>query len=165
MLYLVTVIILGIISYIIYKKHSKSSKFSSTVSQYDHAIVLGGSIGGMATAAYLSKYFKRITIIKSDDVLNDIFMKSTPSEILDYCYRLESPTSLGRSGVSQIYQLHGLQGEGYKILLELFPRLKDKLFNEYGIRTYSLKTGLRLAASDIILNQDLTEDFDWLGVS
>ncbi|CAF4743246.1 unnamed protein product, partial [Rotaria sp. Silwood2] len=90
----------------------------------------------MATAAYLSKYFKRITIIESDDVLNDVFMKSTPSEILDYRCRLESPTSLGRSG--------------------------DKLFNEYGVRTYSLKTDLRLAASGIILNQDLTEDFDWL---
>ncbi|CAF4536457.1 unnamed protein product, partial [Rotaria sp. Silwood2] len=89
-------------------------------------------------------------------------MKSTPSEILDYRCRLESPTSLGRSGVSQIYQLHGLQGEGYKILLELFPQLKDKLFNEYDVRTYSLKTDLRLAASGIILNQDLTEDFDWL---
>ncbi|CAF3252879.1 unnamed protein product [Rotaria sp. Silwood2] len=92
----------------------------------------------MATAAYLSKYFKRITIIESDDVLNDVFMKSTPSEILDYRCRLESPTSLGRSG--------------------------DKLFNEYGVRTYSLKTDLRLAASGIILNQDLTEDFDWLGI-
>ncbi|CAF1252538.1 unnamed protein product [Rotaria sordida] len=139
-------------------------KFSSNISQYDHAIVLGGSIGGIVTAAYLCKYFKRITIIESDDVLNDIFMKSTSSEILDYRCRLESPTSLGRSGVSQIYQIHGLHSEGYKILLELFPQLKDKLFNEYDIRTYSLKTECRLMNSGVLLNQDLTEDFDWLGI-
>ncbi|CAF1252821.1 unnamed protein product [Rotaria sp. Silwood1] len=91
-------------------------------------------------------------------------MKSTSSEILDYRCRLESPTSLGRSGVSQIYQIHGLHSEGYKILLELFPQLKDTLFNEYGVRTYSMKTQLRLMLSGVLLNQDLTEDFDWLGI-
>ncbi|CAF4919120.1 unnamed protein product, partial [Rotaria magnacalcarata] len=57
---------------------------------------MGGSIGGMITAAYLSKYFKRITIIESDDVVSDTLLKSTPQDILDYRCRLESPTSLGR---------------------------------------------------------------------
>ena len=164
MIYFVISIIIRIISYIIYKRYKNLLKSPSTITQYDHAIILGGSIGGIVTAAYLSKYFKRITIIESDDVLNDLFMKSTPSEILDYRYRLESPTSLGRSGVSQIYQLHGLQAEGYKILQELFPNIKDKLFNEYDVRTYSMKNELRVMNSGVLLNQDLTEDFHWLGI-
>ncbi|CAF1025250.1 unnamed protein product [Rotaria sordida] len=91
-------------------------------------------------------------------------MKSTPSEILDYRCRLESPTSLGRSGVSQIYQLHGLQAEGYKILQELFTNIKDKLFNEYGVRTYSTKNEIKVAIDGVVLNQYLTKDIDWLGI-
>ncbi|CAF1095091.1 unnamed protein product [Rotaria sordida] len=58
-------------------------------------------------------------------------MKSTPNQLLDYRCRLGSPTSLGRSGISQMYHLHVLEGEGHKILQELFPQLKDKLLNEY----------------------------------
>ncbi|CAF4397985.1 unnamed protein product, partial [Rotaria sordida] len=50
-------------------KQSKPAEFASNVSQYDHVIIMGGSIGGIVTAAYLTKYFKRITIIESDDVL------------------------------------------------------------------------------------------------
>ncbi|CAF5065195.1 unnamed protein product, partial [Rotaria sp. Silwood1] len=79
---------------------------------------MGGSIGGIVTAAYLTKYFKRITIIESDDVLSDTFMKSTPNQLLDYRCRLASPTSLGRSGVSQMYHSHVLAGEGYTISQE-----------------------------------------------
>ncbi|CAF0828717.1 unnamed protein product [Didymodactylos carnosus] len=163
MYWVVIPFILGIISYMVYKKNSKSTEFSSNVPQYDHAIIIGGSVGGMMTAAYLSKYFSRITIIESDDVMGDRLMKSTPSELLDYRCRLESPVSIGRSGVSQIYQLHALEGEGHKILCELFPQLDDKLFNEYGIRTYSLKTESRLFINGVLLNQNLTEDIKWLG--
>jgi hypothetical protein len=126
---LVISIILVLIAYIIYKKRNKSVRSESNIHQHDHAIILGGSIGGMITAAYLSKYFKRITIIESDDVLNDTLMKYTPDELLDYRCRLESPTSLERSGVSQTYQLHVLQDEGYKILREIFPQLENKLFD------------------------------------
>ncbi|CAF2873010.1 unnamed protein product [Rotaria sp. Silwood2] len=162
--YLIISIILGIISYTFYKNHNKKVQLTSNASKYDHAIILGGSFGGMATAAYLSKYFKRITIIESDDVLNDTFNKSTPSQILDYRCRLESPTSIGRSGVSQIYQLHALEGEGFKIMHELFPHLKDKLINEYGIRTYSLKNESRFIIDGNLLNQNLTKDIDWLGI-
>jgi hypothetical protein len=50
---------------------------------------------------------------------------------LDYRCRLESPTSVGRSGVSQIYQLHVIEGEEHRIFCELFPHLNDKLINEY----------------------------------
>ncbi|CAF1548024.1 unnamed protein product [Rotaria sp. Silwood1] len=116
----------------------------------------------MVTAAYLSKYFKRITIIESDDVLSDTFNKSTPNEILDYRCRLESPTSIGRSGVSQIYQTHIVLREGFNILHKLFPHLKDKLINEYDIRPYSLKNEARLVINGILLNQNLTEDFECL---
>lgn len=165
MLWFILPIVLGFISYFIYKKYNKSTEFvTNTFQQYDHAIIVGGSIAGMVTATYLSKYFKRITIIESDDVLNDTFMKSTPDELLNYRCRLESPTSLGRSGVSQIYQPHALQDGGFKILSELFPQLKDKLFNEYGARRCSMKNDSRLILSGAPLNVDLIEDFELLGI-
>ncbi|CAF4935222.1 unnamed protein product, partial [Rotaria socialis] len=69
--------------------------------KYDHAIIMGGSIAGMTTAAYLSKYFKRITLIESDDVLNETLMKSTANELLDYRCNLKCSSSLGRAGVTQ----------------------------------------------------------------
>ncbi|CAF3341367.1 unnamed protein product [Rotaria socialis] len=147
MLYLVLLFIFGIISYVAYKKHSRPVKVSSDVPQYDHAIVMGGSIGGIVTAAYLPKYFKRITIIESDDVISDTLLKSASQEVLDYRCRLESSTLLERSGVSQIYQLRVLEGEGYNVLIELFPHLKDKLLNTYGVRTYSFKTEWRFEAN------------------
>ncbi|CAF1326243.1 unnamed protein product [Rotaria sp. Silwood1] len=120
-------------------------------------------MGGMVTAAYLTKYFSRITIIESDNIQDDTLMKSTSSEILDYRCRLESPTSVGRSGVSQIYQTHVMEGEGHEILRELFPQLDNKLLNEYDIRNYSLKTELRFFVNGILLNQNLTKDIEWLG--
>jgi hypothetical protein len=92
-------------------------------------------------------------------------MKSTPNELLDYRCRLESSTSLGRSGVSQMYQLHVLQDEGYKILQEIFPQLQNKLFNQYNVRNYSLKNDSRLTFSGVTLNQDLTEDINFLGMN
>ncbi|CAF4266402.1 unnamed protein product [Rotaria sordida] len=109
-------IISVISSYIVQKKYRKKVQFASNISEYDHAIIIGGSFGGIVTAAYLSKYFKRITIIESDDVLSDTFNKSTPNELLDYRCRLESPTSIGRSGVSQIYQVHLVARERVNIL-------------------------------------------------
>ena len=81
----------------------------------------------------------RITIIESDDVLNDPLMKSSPEEILEYRCQLESPSSLGRSGLSQIYQLHAREGAAHKILQRLFPKL-----------------------TDILLNSKLVNDFQWL---
>jgi hypothetical protein len=161
MFVLVIPIILSIIAYIIYKKYIKST---SNIREYDHAIIIGGSIGGMVTAAYLSKYFKRITIIESDDVLNDTLMKCTSDELLDYRCHLESPTSLGRSGVSQIYQTHVIEGEGYKILQEILPQLENKLFSEYNIRSYSLKNEARLTVNGTLINHNFTEDIKWLGM-
>lgn len=164
MLWLLTLVLVGIPLYIIYKRNCKASEHSSHPTQHDHAIIIGGSIGGMVTAAYLTKHFSRITIIESDDVMNDTLMRSTPSELLDYRCQLTSPASLGRSGVPQMYQLHILEGEGYKILQELFPRLTDILFNEYNIRTYVLGKESRIIIDGTLMNQDLTEEMRWLGV-
>jgi hypothetical protein len=122
---------------------------------------MGGSIAGMTTAAYLTKYFHKITIIESDDVLNDILMNSTGEQLLDYRCNLKNSNSLGRSGVNQIYQIHVLQGEGRKILFDLFPNLKRKLLDEYGAKICSLKTEFRFTIGDILLNKNLTEDLDW----
>ena len=157
MFWLVLTFILGIISYIVYTKNKNSTKCSPNVPQYDHAIIIGGSIGGMATAAYLTKYFSRITIIESDDVLNDKLMKSTPSEILNYRCHLKSPTSLGRLGVPHAYQIHALQGEGHKILRELFPQLDNKLVNEYDVRIYSTKNDLRMTVNDVMFKPKFNE--------
>ena len=163
MYWLVVAIGLGVIAYIFCKRSNSSKACSSNVPQYDHAVIIGGSVGGMVTAAYLTKHFRRITIIESDDVLSDALMKSKPSELLDYRCQLESPMSVGRSGVPQIYQLHIIEGEGHKIMRELFPRLDDKLCHEHGISIYSLKKELRLSVNGVLLNQNLTEDFQWLG--
>jgi 2-polyprenyl-6-methoxyphenol hydroxylase-like FAD-dependent oxidoreductase len=153
-------IIIGIFFYIIHRKNPKLIKNESDM-KYDHAIILGGSIAGMTTAGYLSKYFKKITIIESDDVLNDILMNSTDEQLLDYRCNLKNSNSLGRSGVSQNYQIHVLQGEGSKILFELFPNLKTKLINDYGAKISSLKNQFRFVIGDILLNKNLTEDLYW----
>ncbi|CAF3486422.1 unnamed protein product [Rotaria socialis] len=118
-----------VISYIVYKKHTKNVQCASNMPVHDRVIIIGGSIGGMMVAACLSKYFKRIAIIESDNVLNETLHKSTPDQIFDYRCRLANPASIGPSGVGQIYQIHVLQSEGFNILHDLFPSLKDKLLN------------------------------------
>lgn len=164
MLTIIISIIVSIIAYIIYKKHKKSSEYSTNIIEHDHCIIIGGSIGGMITAGYLTKYFKKITIIESDDVLNDTLMESTSDEILNYRCKLESPTSLGRSGVPQIYQLHVIEGEGYKILQELFPDFEKYLLNEYNIQSYSLGNDMSATIDGHLLNDNLTEEIRWLGI-
>lgn len=154
-------IFIGVILYITYKKKSRIFNTNNSNMKYDHAIIMGGSIGGMTTAAYLSKYFKRITIIESDDVLNNILMKATSKELLDYRCNLKCSSSIGRAGVTQSYQIHVLQGEGANILFEAFPNLKLKLINEYGARMCSLKNEFRFVIGDVLLNKNLTEDLHW----
>ncbi|CAF1530034.1 unnamed protein product [Adineta ricciae] len=129
--------------------------------KHDHAIIIGGSIAGMTSAAYLSKYFRRITIIESDDVLNEILINCTPGQLLDYRCNLRNSNSLGRSGVTENFQIHVLQGEGRKILFELFPNLENKLINEYGAYLASSKRHFRVLIGDVLLNRNLTEDLSW----
>lgn len=137
-------------------KHSKRSN-----EKHNHAIILGGSIAGMSTAAYLTKYFHRITILETDDVLNEIHLNSSPEQLLDYRCSLNNSNSLGRKGVTQNYQIHVLQGEGAKILFELFPRLKKKLINEYHAMICSLNKHFRFVIGDVLLNKNLTEELSW----
>lgn len=160
---IIILILVSIITYIIYKKYNKSIKSSTNIIEHDHCIIIGGSIGGMITAAYLTKYFKKITIIESDDVLNDTLIKSTPDEILNYRCQLESPTSIGRSGVPQIYQLHVMLGEGQKILREIFPNFEKDLLDEYNTQSYSLNNG-QLTVNGIVLYPHLIDDITWLGI-
>lgn len=160
-MYWILLIVFFVISlYINYKRKKKLINNDFNM-KYDHAIIMGGSIAGMTTAAYLTNYFKRITIIESDDVLNETLMKSTNEELLNYRCNLKCSTSIGRAGVSQSYQIHVLQGEGANILFELFPNLKNKLIHEYGARLCSLKNEFRFVIGDVLLNKNLTEDLHW----
>jgi 2-polyprenyl-6-methoxyphenol hydroxylase-like FAD-dependent oxidoreductase len=73
-----------------------------------HAIVLGGSIGGLLTASVLSKYFERVTIIEKDRVNHQ-------------------PES--RPGQPQTRHLHALLAMGLKIMTDYFPDLPQALAN------------------------------------
>lgn len=163
MFWLLLPLVLGIVSVYFYRRRHSSSTSFHTAPRHDHAIIIGGSIGGMITAASIVNYFRRITIIESDDVLNDAMMNSTPAEILDYRCSLESPTSIGRSGVPQIYQLHVIEGEGHKIMQQLFPHLDDILCNEHAINIHSLKDDLLLSINGVKLSTDVNKDLQWLG--
>ncbi len=71
-----------------------------------HAIVLGGSMGGLLTACVLSKYFDRVTIIEKDRVNHQ-------------------PES--RPGQPQTRHLHLLLATGLKIMTDYFPDLPQAL--------------------------------------
>ncbi len=70
------------------------------MNNYQHAVIIGGSIAGLAAARVLSDYFDRITIIERDH----------PSEDDDF-----------RSGVPQNRQPHALLKRGLVELEGLFP--------------------------------------------
>ena len=142
----------------------KKTTTTTTTKRYDHVVIIGGSIAGMTSAAYLSKYFRRVTIVESDDVLNDQLMKSSDDELLSYRCDLSSSCSLGRSGVSQSYQIHVLQGEGRKILFDLFPQLQQRLIDGFGACLVSLRKHFRFVIGDVLLNGNLTDDLHWFCV-
>ena len=71
----------------------------------DHAVVAGGSIGGLLAARVLSDYFARVTIIDRDDL-------SRPGD---------------RPGVAQGQHVHALQARGQLVLEELFPGITSEL--------------------------------------
>ncbi|UJR16568.1 hypothetical protein I4U23_003469 [Adineta vaga] len=160
MFWIVLFILLGVTCWF-YKQRKNRIINDTSDKKYEHAIIMGGSIAGMTTAAYLSKYFKRITIIEPDDVLNEILMNSTTEELFDYRCNLKNANTLGRSGVSQSYQIHVLQGEGGKILFDLFPNLKNRLINDHGAKIVSLKNNFRFIIGNVLLNKNLTEDLSW----
>ncbi len=71
-----------------------------------HALVIGGSMGGLLAARVLSDYFEQVTIVD-----RDIF-----------------PTSPDhRKGVPQSYHAHALLAAGQYIINQLFPGILDAL--------------------------------------
>ncbi len=77
--------------------------------QFDRAIILGGSIGGLAAAAALHEHCEEVVLIEKDDV--DFL---TPQPTL-------------RRGVPQSGQLHNIVGRGQQSLEMLFPGILDSL--------------------------------------
>src|SRR5688500_6765862 len=71
-----------------------------------HAVVVGGSIGGMLTARVLSEHFDRITLIERD--------------------HLPEGTA-NRPGVPQARHLHFFLKRGLMVVEELFPGVKPDL--------------------------------------
>ena len=79
---------------------------SDRSSNLSHALVIGGSIGGLLAGRVLANHFDQVTIIE-----RDIY----PDE------------PVPRKGVPQSQHLHALLTRGQMILEELFPGLKDEL--------------------------------------
>jgi hypothetical protein len=79
---------------------------SSTTISRQHAIVIGGSLGGLLTARVLSKHFDRVTIVEKDRVNHQ-------------------PQS--RPGQPHTRHLHALLATGLKILADYFPDLPQAL--------------------------------------
>lgn len=72
----------------------------------EHAVVIGGSIGGMLMARVLSEAYERVTVVDKDR------FPDTPSP---------------RPGTPQARQVHGLLARGREVLEELFPSLTAEL--------------------------------------
>ena len=91
---------------------NKASKKQGTLGE--HAIVIGGSIGGLITARVLSDYFERVTIFEADTL---------PDE------------AVPRKGVPQGTHAHGLMAGGADVLRKYYPGFHDDLVAagaEYG---------------------------------
>jgi 2-polyprenyl-6-methoxyphenol hydroxylase-like FAD-dependent oxidoreductase len=71
-----------------------------------HAIVIGGSLGGLLTARVLSKHFDRVTIVEKDRV--DLRPESRP-------------------GQPQTRHLHALLATGLNVMSDYFPDLPQAL--------------------------------------
>ena len=71
-----------------------------------HALVIGGSMGGLLAARVLSDYFERVTIVDRDT------FPTTPDH---------------RKGVPQSYHAHALLAAGQSIIGRLFPGIMDDL--------------------------------------
>ncbi|GAB4581521.1 MAG: FAD-binding monooxygenase [Anaerolineales bacterium] len=72
----------------------------------NHAIVIGGSLGGLLTARALSDHFTRVTILERDAV---------------------SPEPESRKGQPQTRHLHGLLATGLHVMTHYFPDLPQAL--------------------------------------
>lgn len=87
----------------------------------DHAVVLGGSLGGLLAARVLSEAFAHVTVIERD--------------VLD-----TAPVS--RRSVPQGRHAHALLARGREALEELFPGLTDELVAQ-GVPKMDFQSGFR----------------------
>jgi 2-polyprenyl-6-methoxyphenol hydroxylase-like FAD-dependent oxidoreductase len=85
----------------------------ANVSDRTHAVVMGGSVAGLAAAAVLSRHFERVTLFERDPL---------------------SSTPVPRRGVPQGAQGHILLESGRLILADLFPGLFDDLLRAGSVR-------------------------------
>lgn len=74
--------------------------------RFEHAIVIGGSLGGLLVARALSDFSQRVTILERDVVEDG---------------------PLPRKGQPQVRHLHGLLAKGLDVLSAFFPDLKQGL--------------------------------------
>ena len=72
----------------------------------DHAVVLGGSIGGSLAARVLSDFYREITVVERDDLAG-----------------VTGP----RRAIPQGHHIHALLARGKQVLDELFPGFTDEL--------------------------------------
>ena len=71
-----------------------------------HAIVYGGSMAGLISAAVLARHFERVTLVERDR------FEQGPKQ---------------RKGVPQAQHIHGVLARGMEILCDLFPGLREDL--------------------------------------
>jgi 2-polyprenyl-6-methoxyphenol hydroxylase-like FAD-dependent oxidoreductase len=83
----------------------------------EHAVVLGGSLAGLAGAAVLAQRFERVTIVERDCL---------------------PPTGRNRKGVPQGRHVHVLLPGGLRGLAELFPGVREDL-RERGARVFDAR--------------------------
>ena len=76
-------------------------------SKFGHAVIIGGSIGGLLTARVLSGYFNHVTLLERDAVSH------THPE--------------ARKGQPQARHLHGLLATGREVMTRYFPDLPQAL--------------------------------------
>jgi 2-polyprenyl-6-methoxyphenol hydroxylase-like FAD-dependent oxidoreductase len=86
---------------IVYRRFSMIQSNSHT-----HAVIMGGSLGGLLTARVLSSHFQRVTILERDNI---------PAQ----------PTA--RKGQPHTRHLHGLLASGLEVMTSYFPDLPQAL--------------------------------------
>jgi 2-polyprenyl-6-methoxyphenol hydroxylase-like FAD-dependent oxidoreductase len=90
----------------------------------EHAIVIGGSIAGLATASILSRYFSQVTIVDGD---------SFPAGPVD------------RTGVPQGFHQHVLLAAGRQVMDEIFDGM-DAQLEQMGAETVAWGKEVRIFA-------------------
>jgi 2-polyprenyl-6-methoxyphenol hydroxylase-like FAD-dependent oxidoreductase len=78
----------------------------------NHAVVLGGSMAGLAFARTLAQHFAKVTLVERDVITNDVSGAGNGE---------------GRKGVPQSNQSHALLASGLRVLERLFPGLTKEL--------------------------------------